>query len=61
MQCKGFLLSCPTLSQRLLELVPPQSVHIMDAGRIVASGGMELVEELEQEGYAHGLLRPLSG
>lgn len=33
----------------------------MDAGRIVASGGIELVEELEREGYAHGVLRPLAG
>lgn len=47
--------------KRLLDLVPPQSVHIMDAGRIVASGGIELVEELEREGYAHGVLRPLAG
>ncbi|KAL4440281.1 hypothetical protein ABPG75_003282 [Micractinium tetrahymenae] len=47
--------------KRLLDLVPPQSVHIMDAGRIVASGGMGLVEELEREGYAHGVLRPLAG
>jgi Fe-S cluster assembly ATP-binding protein len=37
--------------QRLLDHVQPDVVHIMNAGRIVKSGGMELAEKLEQEGY----------
>ena len=37
--------------QRLLDEVQPDVVHIMVDGRIVASGGMELVRELEANGY----------
>jgi len=37
--------------RRLLDLVPPDVVHVMVAGRIVASGGIELAERLEQQGY----------
>jgi Fe-S cluster assembly ATP-binding protein len=37
--------------QRLLEELPPERVHIMVAGRIVASGGPELAIELERSGY----------
>ncbi len=37
--------------QRLLDEVVPDHVHIMFDGRIVRSGGMELVEQLEREGY----------
>src|SRR6476620_2270884 len=37
--------------QRLLDEVQPDVVHIMVDGRIVASGGMELVRELETNGY----------
>ncbi|PIE34101.1 MAG: Fe-S cluster assembly ATPase SufC [Ilumatobacter coccineus] len=37
--------------QRLLDEVPPDHVHILVDGRIVASGGMELVEHLERDGY----------
>ena len=37
--------------QRLLDEVTPDHVHIMMGGRIVASGGMELAEQLEREGY----------
>ena len=37
--------------QRLLDEVAPDHVHILVAGRIVASGGMELVEQLERDGY----------
>jgi Fe-S cluster assembly ATP-binding protein len=38
--------------QRLLDLVVPDVVHVMAAGRIVRSGGRELAKELEQTGYA---------
>jgi Fe-S cluster assembly ATP-binding protein len=37
--------------QRLLDEVAPDHVHIMMGGRIVASGGMELAERLESDGY----------
>jgi Fe-S cluster assembly ATP-binding protein len=37
--------------RRLLDLVKPDAVHILEKGRIVASGGFELVELLERDGY----------
>lgn len=37
--------------QRILHYIEPQFVHIMLDGRIVLSGGVELVERLEREGY----------
>ena len=37
--------------QRLLEHLEPDHVHILIDGRIVASGGMELVVQLEADGY----------
>ena len=37
--------------QRLLDYIRPDRVHVLAAGRIVASGGPELALELEREGY----------
>jgi Fe-S cluster assembly ATP-binding protein len=37
--------------QRLLNYVVPDHVHVMMQGRIVRSGGKELAEQLEAEGY----------
>ena len=37
--------------QRLLDYIRPDNVHVLAAGRIVASGGPELALELEREGY----------
>jgi Fe-S cluster assembly ATP-binding protein len=37
--------------QRLLDEVVPDHVHILVDGRIVTSGGMELAETLERDGY----------
>ena len=37
--------------QRLLDYIQPDHVHVMVAGRIVASGGPELARKLEDEGY----------
>jgi Fe-S cluster assembly ATP-binding protein len=37
--------------QRILNYIEPQHVHIMMAGRIVESGGPELAEQLEADGY----------
>lgn len=37
--------------QRLLDLIVPDYVHILKAGRIVCSGGRELVGRIEEQGY----------
>jgi Fe-S cluster assembly ATP-binding protein len=37
--------------QRLLDELQPDHVHVLIGGRIVASGGMELAERLERDGY----------
>lgn len=37
---------------RLLDMVRPDRVHVLDRGRIVRSGGPELAHELEASGYA---------
>jgi Fe-S cluster assembly ATP-binding protein len=37
--------------QRILRYLTPDALHIFVGGRIVESGGMELAERLEQEGY----------
>lgn len=37
--------------QRILNYIRPDVVHVMVNGRIVRSGGRELVEELEAKGY----------
>jgi Fe-S cluster assembly ATP-binding protein len=37
--------------QRLLDELQPDHVHILVNGRIVESGGMELAERLEHDGY----------
>ena len=46
---KGVLLI--THYQRLLDYVQPDRVHVLRAGRIERSGGPELAQELEREGY----------
>jgi len=38
--------------RRLLSVLRPDAVHVLVAGRIVASGGPELADELEHTGYA---------
>ena len=44
--------------QRLLNYIRPSTVHVLMAGRVVTSGGFELAERLEAEGYA-GLAKEL--
>jgi Fe-S cluster assembly ATP-binding protein len=46
---RGFILV--THYQRLLEYVAPDVVHILYQGRIVRSGGMELIAQIEEQGY----------
>ena len=38
--------------QRLLNYIRPSTVHVLMDGRVVKSGGFELAERLEAEGYA---------
>jgi Fe-S cluster assembly ATP-binding protein len=38
--------------QRLLDYIVPDHVHVLINGRIAASGGKELAQELEAKGYA---------
>ncbi|MCL6594868.1 MAG: Fe-S cluster assembly ATPase SufC [Firmicutes bacterium] len=45
----GFLII--THYQRILTYVRPDRVHVMVGGRIVRSGGQELAQELEAQGY----------
>jgi Fe-S cluster assembly ATP-binding protein len=51
MQDPNFSALVITHYQRILNYIKPQFVHILYAGRIVVSGGPELVERLENEGY----------
>lgn len=46
---RGFLII--THYQRLLDYITPDYVHVMMQGRIVKSGGPELAERLEHDGY----------
>jgi Fe-S cluster assembly ATP-binding protein len=46
---RGFLII--THYQRLLDYIKPDFVHVMMQGRIVKSGGSELAQRLEAEGY----------
>ncbi|WP_202080337.1 Fe-S cluster assembly ATPase SufC [Caldalkalibacillus salinus] len=46
---RGFLII--THYQRLLNYITPDHVHVMMQGRIVKSGGPELAQRLEEEGY----------
>jgi len=52
----GFSALVITHYRRLLDHLSPDRVHILERGRITASGGFELVELLEREGY-EGLRR----
>ncbi len=47
--------------QRLLELIVPDFVHVLMAGRIVESGGKELALELEKKGYGWVHEAPVEG
>ncbi len=37
--------------QKLLEYVRPDSVHVLKAGKIVATGGKELIDRIEEYGF----------
>lgn len=38
--------------ERLFELVPPTHVHVLVNGKIVLSGGKEVVEKIDHDGYS---------
>ena len=46
---KGYLVV--THYQRLLEYIKPDFVHVFVDGKIVESGGVELSDKLEKDGY----------
>lgn len=46
---KGFLII--THYPRLLSFLAPEAVHVMVKGKIVKSGGPELIQEVEKRGY----------
>ncbi len=45
---------------RILRYVAPDRVHVMVEGRIVASGGPELADELEERGYERWRAAPVA-
>jgi Fe-S cluster assembly ATP-binding protein len=47
----GLGVLCITHYQRLLQYLEPDVVHILVDGRVVASGGPELANQLEPDGY----------
>ena len=52
MRASDFSALVITHYQRLLDYIVPDRVHVLAAGRIVRSGGPELAQELEANGYA---------
>jgi len=38
-------------THKLLQLIPPTHVHVMVGGKIVESGGVELVEKIHKDGF----------
>jgi Fe-S cluster assembly ATP-binding protein len=44
--------------QRILRYIQPDLVHVLVDGKIVESGGKELAERLEREGYERYLAKP---
>ncbi len=52
MRSKTFSAVIVTHYARLLDYITPDKVHVMVRGKIVESGGMELAQRLENEGYA---------
>ena len=51
MRAPGFSALVITHYQRLLDYIVPDRVHVLMNGRIVKSGGPELAQELEAQGY----------
>lgn len=39
--------------QRLLDYIPPDFIHIMERGKIIKTGDLNLAKQLEKEGYGY--------
>jgi len=52
MHQRGTAVLLITHYQRILKYLKPDSIHIMNEGTIVTSGGLELVRKIETSGYA---------
>jgi Fe-S cluster assembly ATP-binding protein len=52
-KAEGSHLGCLLIThyQRLLDYIKPDFVHVMINGRVVKTGGHELIEKIDQEGY----------
>ena len=46
---------------RILEFIKPDHVHVLVNGRIVLSGGPEVADKLEAEGYSEWVDEPVAG
>jgi Fe-S cluster assembly ATP-binding protein len=55
----GMAMMIITHYQRMLDYVKPHKVHVLVAGRVVMSGGPELVARLEAEGY-EGIIKEVA-
>lgn len=51
MRSKNNAIVLITHYHRILKFITPQYVHVLQRGRIVASGGSELAQRIENEGY----------
>ena len=47
--CSGIIISH---YKHFLDLLEPETIHIMEHGQITRSGGVDLIDQLEQKGYA---------
>jgi len=47
--CSGIIISH---YKHFLDLLEPETIHIMEHGQITRSGGTDLIDQLEQKGYA---------
>ncbi len=43
---------------RILEYLHPDVVHVLHDGRVVTSGGAELAQRIERDGYGHYSAQP---
>jgi Fe-S cluster assembly ATP-binding protein len=51
LRAEGRSLLLITHYRRMLDMVVPDKVHVMQGGEIVSTGGPELAQQIEKEGY----------
>jgi Fe-S cluster assembly ATP-binding protein len=51
LRAEGRSLLLITHYRRMLDMVVPDKVHVMQDGEIVSTGGPELAQQIEKEGY----------